>query len=457
MNILHYSLGFPPFRRGGMTKYCIDLIEQQLKEGHNLAMLWPGRIKKYGYKIKIKQNKNYRINKLLECKNYEIINPLPVSLLNGIKNIDEFIQKKDESVFYSFFKMKQIEVIHIHTLMGLPRECIDAAKKLNIRLIYTTHDYFGICPKWGLIYKGKICEDDQQCKRCVECNKTALSLNKIKILQSNMYRVIKDLKIIKSLRKRHNEYLYEESLGEDNEEVNRDKNVLVYAEKYKKLREYYIDMFETMDVIHFNSSNTEKIFSQYFPVKKNGKVINITHSSIVDNKKNKKYTNELNIGYLGPITEHKGFFTLKTVCDQIYENNEYNFKLHIFASYKMKKEYMVEHAPYKYDELADVMNLIDILIVPSLWNETFGFTVLEALSYGVPVIVSKNVGAKDLISEGNSGIIYNSSEELKEILMKIMQNTKKEMEMMNEYILFNQFIKNIETHTKELMQIYNRN
>ena len=50
MNILHYSLGFPPYRRGGMTKYCIDLMAEQLRVGHNVAMIWPGRIKKYGYK-----------------------------------------------------------------------------------------------------------------------------------------------------------------------------------------------------------------------------------------------------------------------------------------------------------------------------------------------------------------------------------------------------------------------
>ena len=27
----------------------------------------------------------------------------------------------------------------------------------------------------------------------------------------------------------------------------------------------------------------------------------------------------------------------------------------------------------------------DIMVAPSIWYETFGFTVLEALSYGVPV------------------------------------------------------------------------
>ena len=90
MNILHYSLGFPPYRRGGMTKYCIDLMVEQLRVGHNVAMIWPGRIKKYGYKCDIKEGKKENIGKNFSCLNYEIINPLPVPLLNGIKKIDAF-------------------------------------------------------------------------------------------------------------------------------------------------------------------------------------------------------------------------------------------------------------------------------------------------------------------------------------------------------------------------------
>ena len=42
MKILHYSLGFPPDRRGGLTKYCIDLMVTQRKLEHDVAMLWPG-------------------------------------------------------------------------------------------------------------------------------------------------------------------------------------------------------------------------------------------------------------------------------------------------------------------------------------------------------------------------------------------------------------------------------
>ena len=82
--------------------------------------------------------------------------------------------------FYDFLKKKNINIIHIHTLMGLPKEFISAAKNLGIKVIYTSHDYFGLCPKLGFIYNGQICNNDNY-EKCIACNETSLSLNKIKL------------------------------------------------------------------------------------------------------------------------------------------------------------------------------------------------------------------------------------------------------------------------------------
>lgn len=57
---------------------------------------------------------------------------------------------------------------------------------------------------------------------------------------------------------------------------------------------------------------------------------------------------------------------------------------------------------YDHHELAQIMRFLDVLVVLSICNETFGFVVLEALSYGVPVLVSATVGAKDLLENASS-------------------------------------------------------
>ena len=101
------------------------------------------------------------------------------------------------------------------------------------------------------------------------------------------------------------------------------------------------------------------------------------------------------------------------------------------------------------------MDGIDILVLPSIWHETFGFTVLEAQSYGVPVVVSSNVGAKDLISEGNNGFIFEPNKEaLKEKLKYIFDSDKTLLEKMNRYIIDKVEIKTMDAHAKEILNFY---
>ena len=45
------------------------------------------------------------------------------------------------------------------------------------------------------------------------------------------------------------------------------------------------------------------------------------------------------------------------------------------------------------------MKTLIFLLFQSKWKETFGLITIEALSYGVNVFVSENVGSKDLLPE----------------------------------------------------------
>ena len=134
-----------------------------------------------------------------------------------------------------------------------------------------------------------------------------------------------------------------------------------------------------------------------------------------------------------------------------------NFELNIYSHIDENIPYIVPHESYSYDELEKVMDNTDVLIVPSIWNETFGFTVLEALSYGVPVIVSDMVGSKDLLCERKSGLIYNNLEELEEALKEILLTPQSILSKMNEYILNNVDIKDINEHTEEIINLYKKN
>jgi glycosyltransferase involved in cell wall biosynthesis len=50
-----------------------------------------------------------------------------------------------------------------------------------------------------------------------------------------------------------------------------------------------------------------------------------------------------------------------------------------------------------------------MLIYPTLWYETFGMSVLEAASAGVSSIVNRRCAARDLVTEGNTGLLFEGS------------------------------------------------
>lgn len=103
-----------------------------------------------------------------------------------------------------------------------------------------------------------------------------------------------------------------------------------------------------------------------------------------------------------------------------------DFYLNVFFRNSELPPYIKQHDRYSYDQLGKIMDKSDVVITPSIWYETFGYTVLEALSYGVPVIISDHVGAKDIVSKGG-GIIFHDDQELKNSIISLTMGELKEM------------------------------
>ena len=105
--------------------------------------------------IKIKFYRDYK-----RVKVYELINPLPVPILKGVFNPGLFTKTCDKNVLKNFLETIKIDIVHIHTFMGLYKEFLEVCKELGIKIVFTSHDYFGLCPKVNFIdYQGILCED----------------------------------------------------------------------------------------------------------------------------------------------------------------------------------------------------------------------------------------------------------------------------------------------------------
>lgn len=433
-----------------MTQYCIDLMVEQIKSGHDVGLLWPGVLRDLSEKSKINKRPKYAIQNGLYCDSYEIINPLPIPLMDGIRNPKMYLIKKGKETYRNFFLNNKIDVLHIHTFMGLPAELVEAANEAGVKTIFTTHDYFPLCPRCNFFHAGKDCVNDHNCSDCVSCNQYGLSLRKMQLFQSKLYKLVKENALVKILRTKHNRKMYDVAVQVTEEQV----VDLTKQKVYQDLRKRNIDLLESLDVVHFNSSNTLRVYQNRGYSGENACIVSISNGAIQDHKKRRTVKGKLRLGYLGPITTHKGYNLFKGACDEIWNSGIRNFEAHIFVEIGNPPPYMVCHKPYKYQELPDVMNQFDVLVTPSEWEETFGFTVLEGLSYGIPVIVSNKVGAKDLIVEGKNGFVVEGNvQPLKNRILGLIENPQSVKEM-NIYIV-NEFpVKTMIEHSREIENLY---
>lgn len=198
MKILHYTLGLPPLRSGGLTKYALDLMEEQsLDTRDSVFLLHPGKSSFFSRERKIHSKLAHG-----RIKVFEITNPTLVPLLYGVSQPDDITndsRRIEDADLELFFETVQPDIFHIHTLMGLPPELIKFFKKKGVSILYTSHDYYGICPKVNLVdHEGHSC-DVNNCSNCDACNKNAPSSLFLKIRNSETVLNLKNNKFLRKL------------------------------------------------------------------------------------------------------------------------------------------------------------------------------------------------------------------------------------------------------------------
>ena len=62
------------------------------------------------------------------------------------------------------------------------------------------------------------------------------------------------------------------------------------------------------------------------------------------------------------------------------------------------------------DRIANFINALDILVLPSTANEDFPNVVIEAMSYGKPVVASSIAGTPEQISNGATGLLFSPTD-----------------------------------------------
>ena len=234
-------------------------------------------------------------------------------------------------------------VVHTNNLAGFSVSVWSLAKRKNIKIVHTLRDYYLLCPKSTMFKENKNCE-----LSCSSCK--------------------------------------------------------FYSIPKKKISEYVDEVVGISQFIR-----NKHIEAGYF---KNAKKSVVFNSIKVMDCFNKEKTNFIRFGFVGSLSESKG---IKFLLDNFKKLNLNNVILNIYGKgstkvyeNSLKENYSNDKIFFKgFQKVEEIYQNIDILIVPSLWNEPFGRIVPEANSYGIPVFVTNKGGLPELVENGKNGYIFN--------------------------------------------------
>jgi len=371
----------------------------------------------HGHKVAFFSSKNHA-NLETEFERFFIpfVNIRELSTIDKVKQISDYLYNKvtirNLELLLNYFKP---DIAHVHLFYGvLSVSVLKTLKKHNIPVVHTVHDYRLLCPaKTFMTIHNQICEScsGKRYFNCLMkgCSEGKISQSGLLMLEAYFWKFFMDpvdyidhvIFVSKFIQQKHIEF----------------------DSRYKYKNSHLYNFTFTQD------KTTDLIKGDYFL-------------------------------FYGRLSPEKG---LKVLLETFAQTK---FKLKIAGSGPLLDYVMdyvnkfsnIEYLGFQTGEI--LKNLIknsSFVIVPSIWYENNPMTVIEAFSYGKPVIGADIGGIPELIQHGENGYLFtqNNKEALHSIIEKASNISDEEYRKFSEYsVKFAKEHFDPERHYVELMDIY---
>lgn len=189
--------------------------------------------------------------------------------------------------------------------------------------------------------------------------------------------------------------------------------------------------------IIFVSNAGKKSYLSNFNIRENKVDVIYNGVDVEKLKKKKKYTNDsfkkkfYKITYIGRLVEVKGVQLLIEAVSQLV-NEGYPLYVEIVGDGEYRstleqkvKEYQLERNIKFKGIQRDVSKFLensDIFIYPSIWEEVFGISIVEAMAYEIPCIANRVGGIPEIVIDQYNGFISNrkTGESIAEAIKKLI-------------------------------------
>lgn len=455
-----------PKNIGGVMNYTRPLAIQFTKMGHKVSYLFSGT---WDQQYNMFMMAYLRYSSELGFDSAEIINSNIMSYNYGRPEVDSKCAQI-ENLFIKYLDKIKPDVVHIHSRVGFPASINKIAYKKGIIVCNTIHTYGYICQKRVMIdYDGNYCLGPLNTNKCAVCTGVAdyrkerfcaLLKNynkKIKNFYPKIFNCIQKIKCSVYKRRQPDASggkIMLDSLGRDGQQL---------AERLSSRLKYCVDTLNNYSDCIVCVSNDVKNTLMRCGVSECKLFVQHIGSLIAE----KQITNDqllhspIVVGNIGGVNHYKGIHVLVDAISKIKKNN---FVVKIFGKYDknyvsclMEKysDLPIEFTGrYRPEDLPEILKQIDVMVLPSICNDTAPQTIFESFSGGVPIIASDIGGFPDFVMHEKNGLLFEAgnSDDLAEKIDSVLSNPEQLVNYKKNILK----LKTITENACELIALYNK-
>ncbi len=413
-------VGNDPEEIGGVANYTRPLALKFKELGLNVFYLYSGAYRSR-YDLSMRPYLKIRHDLFpFECA--EIINSTNLPFNFGYPELDMFSEGMDQ-VIKAYIERTKPDVMHVHSRVGLPASVNELAHELGVAVLNTIHVYGYICQRRVMIDRdGELCPGPFDLRKCAWCTGNlnylgerfrALYINFKEGLKARRPGVFTTLQSTKrKVISRYGLTGEKEKISGLNWEYDEPSDL---SRKLEQRLQYCIQALNRYSLRTICVSTDVKNTLIRYGVDESRLLVQHIGSAIAERQTSNRRPlhNPVVIGNIGGVNHYKGTHVL---LDAIEKVKRHDFTVKIFGRYNesyvsdlMRRKNslpVVFTGRYRLEELPEILKQIDIMVLPSICNDTAPQTIFESFSGGVPIIASNIGGFPDFIRHDLNGLLF---------------------------------------------------
>lgn len=456
MKVLSVTHDHPLMGHSGVSVYCRDVLPAFAQRGIEVGTLSMGPRGFGRPRLHRHQREDMQM--------YEIQNPTidpDTSLRYPSHDLDD---GPIESLFRTCLTEFRPDIVHLHTLYGYPGSIIAQAKSLGAAVVATLHDYWPLCPRVLLVRAdGHSCDGPNGGRNCVEFCVPEDSVRRM-VYRFGMRLPEGPLRVAFLAGRQAYKKLFTQrgsSMWEGTAPPASSQRLLM---QHSVRAPALLRALQQADAILAVSEFTKTVYARHgVPLERMLTLplaLNIAGIAGAPKRfRRREATYPLALGFLGRATPLKGAHVFAEASRGIPPDRA---RFAFFGPadaesraylQRLAGEHPLEfHGPYTRDRLPQVLERLDVVVVPSVGQETVALTALEAQAAGIPVIASRIGAIPERIRDGENGLLF-SPGDAGDLRAKVLQLIDRP-ELIGEMAARTREVDPFDRHVDRLLRIY---